>query len=71
MKTKDVLDYYGSATRVAMVLDCNQCTISRWGELVPIHAAIRLEVITNGQLKLTPLDYFVPQGELTTKTRKH
>lgn len=51
MKTKDVLEYFGSVRIAAKALDICTATIYQWGEYPPIARQYHIELITNGNLK--------------------
>lgn len=51
MKTKDVLEYFGSVRIAARELDLSTAAIYAWGEYPPIARQYHIELITNGALK--------------------
>lgn len=50
MKTKTVVDHFGSKRAVADALDISKGAVSQWGDDVPKLRAYELERITNGAL---------------------
>ena len=53
MLKKDVLQFYGgSQTRVAEVLDVTRQWVNQWPDIVPRTAALELQYLTGGQLKM-------------------
>lgn len=78
MKRKTVIKYYAdkygedqAVNRIAKELKCTTKAIYKWGELVPLVAAAKLEVLSNGSLKIDPIDYWVERGEMSSKTSKY
>ena len=52
MKTRDVIDYFGSREKVAEVLGgIDVSAISHWGENVPFLRQYQIEVLSGGDLK--------------------
>ena len=49
-KTK-LVGHFGTQTRTAQALEMGQATVARWGEVVPLHIALRVEELTDGELK--------------------
>ena len=49
-KTK-LVGHFGTQTRTAQALEMGQATVARWGEVVPLHIALRVEELTGGELK--------------------
>ena len=52
MLTSDVIDYFGNKKKVAEALGMARCSISCWGEIVPMLTAYRISLITNGELQV-------------------
>lgn len=52
MKTKKVIKHYGSVKKVAQALDIYPQTVYAWGEDVPDSASYKIQVLTNGVLKV-------------------
>lgn len=51
MLTCEVIKYFGTKAKVAQALGMNRCSISLWGEQVPLLTAYRIERLTKGKLK--------------------
>jgi hypothetical protein len=51
MKTKEVIDYFGSVRIAARELDLSTAAIYAWGEYPPIARQYQIELFTNGELK--------------------
>ncbi|WP_192483182.1 MULTISPECIES: Cro/CI family transcriptional regulator [Cysteiniphilum] len=58
MKTKEVIEYYGSQIATAKALQIATSSITTWGEFPPLIKQFEIERITNGELKA---DYNGPQ----------
>lgn len=52
MKKKDVIEYFGDIKQAARALDIWPQTIYQWGDDVPENMAYKIQVITNGKLKV-------------------
>lgn len=52
MKTKDVIEYFGSQVAVARALKIGKSAVNQWGKTVPLLRAYQVEKITNGALKV-------------------
>jgi len=57
MKTKTVVEHFGSQARVAKALKITESAVSRWGKIVPIRRAVILQTLTNGELAVDIKDY--------------
>ncbi|EOH6501843.1 Cro/CI family transcriptional regulator [Salmonella enterica] len=57
MLTQDVINYFGSKTKLAKALGVSQPAVSRWGVHVPEKRAARLALMTAGQLVYDPCEY--------------
>ncbi len=57
MFKKDVIDHYGSSTKVAEVLGMTRQGVEKWGRAVPEGVAYKLQVITRGKLRVRPEEY--------------
>lgn len=57
MKTRDVIEYFGSAAAVARAVNISAAAVSQWGDRVPLGTAAILEKMTDGQLVLNPTEY--------------
>lgn len=55
MRTKDVVDHFGSVQKVADVLGIFRSAIYQWGEDVPPRRALEIEKLTRGKLKAPPV----------------
>jgi DNA-binding transcriptional regulator YdaS (Cro superfamily) len=52
MRTEDVLARFGSQKAAADAIGITRAAISQWGPVVPFISALRLEAMTDGELKL-------------------
>lgn len=57
MKTKHVLQHFGTATKVAAALGISRQAVSQWGEIVPLEAALAISVVTAGAVQPNPRLY--------------
>ena len=57
MKTKHAIEHWGNRKRVAEALGLTRQAVYAWGEIVPLEAALALEVRSEGQLKVNPKLY--------------
>lgn len=61
MLVKDVINFYGSASNVARVLNVTRQAVSIWvnseSKHVPEKQALKLEKLTGGKLKYNMRDY--------------
>ena len=51
MDKKRVIEHFRTQAAAADALGLQQATVSRWGEVVPLHVALRAEEATAGELK--------------------
>lgn len=51
MKTKDVIDYFGSRKKLAEALGVDLSAVAHWGEFVPVLRQYQIQVITKNKLK--------------------
>lgn len=51
MKTKDVIDHFGSVIEAAKAIGISRPAIYMWGQTVPEKRQFHIEVLTNGKLK--------------------
>lgn len=51
MKKSEVVEHFGSASKVAKALNITRMAVSAWPEIVPIQRQYELEHITKGALK--------------------
>lgn len=54
VKTKTVVDYFGSKKKVAKALGITPSAVTMWGEVIPELRQYQLEHLTGGALKATP-----------------
>lgn len=54
MRKADVLVYFKTQAAVAEALDITQPSVAAWGDYPPDNRQLRLEEITNGELKAEP-----------------
>jgi hypothetical protein len=52
MKTKLVVEMFGTRAAVARAIGISKAAVCAWGETVPLSSAARLEKATSGLLKL-------------------
>ena len=52
MKKKDVIEYFGSIKKTADALGCWPQAVYSWGDDVPDLMAYKVQVVTNGALKV-------------------
>lgn len=52
MKKRDVIEYFGGIKQTAQALDLWPQTIYQWGDDVPDTLAYKIQVITDGKLKV-------------------
>ena len=58
MLKEAVVEFYGNQTRTAEALGYKSTgTISQWSEIIPESAAMKLHMLTDGQLKYDPALY--------------
>jgi hypothetical protein len=57
MKKETVISYFKSGVNTAKVLNISKASVSGWGEIIPEKQALKLEKITNGELKYEPSLY--------------
>ena len=53
MTTSEVVKHFGSKAAVAAVLEISPAAVSQWGVYPPELQQLRLEKITNGELKVS------------------
>ncbi len=51
MEKKKVLDYYGNARKVSQLAGLTRQAVYQWPDPIPMKWALRLERMTNGELK--------------------
>lgn len=57
MLKADVIDHFKTPSAVAEALGVTPAAISAWEEVVPEGSAYKLQVLTNGKLKVDPALY--------------
>lgn len=57
MYKKDVIKYYGNATKAAKAIGISDASFSRWGEIIPKGRACEIHLKTRGRLKAKLEDY--------------
>jgi len=57
MRKTDVVNHFGFQTKIAKALLISDASVSEWGEIIPEKQAMRLERITEGELKYDPSLY--------------
>lgn len=57
MKKNTVITYFKSGVNTAKALHISKASVSGWGEIIPEKQALKLEKITNGELKYEPSLY--------------
>jgi DNA-binding transcriptional regulator YdaS (Cro superfamily) len=60
MKVETVLDFYKTQQLLATALGISQAAVSKWGDIMPEKQALKLDRITNGELKYDPELYAAP-----------
>jgi DNA-binding transcriptional regulator YdaS (Cro superfamily) len=51
MTTKQAIDYFGSAAKLAQALKVTKGAVSQWGEQPPYLRQVQLELLSSGLLK--------------------
>lgn len=57
MKTKAVIDWFGTQQKTADALGLHQSTVSGWGDEPPELRQIQIERLSNGELQAEPRCY--------------
>ena len=57
MKVKDAAEHYGSKAALARKLDVKRSTVTKWGEIVPIKWAWKIQRKSHGKVALRIGDY--------------
>lgn len=52
MRTSEVIEYFGGVKQVADALEIWPQAVYQWGDIVPESSAYKIEVITDGALKV-------------------
>jgi hypothetical protein len=60
MKKVEVIKYFQNPTGVANKLRMTVGAVSQWGDVIPEKQALKLDRITNGELKYDPELYAAP-----------
>lgn len=56
MKKQAAIDYFGSASKVSIVLNISRQAVSKWPEKIPEKQALKLEKLTRGELRAGAYD---------------
>lgn len=51
MKKSDVINFFGSSSKLAKFLNIERTAVYQWGDTIPENRQYELEVKTNGELK--------------------
>ena len=57
MRTKQAIKYFGSQAAVARACGIDRSAVNRWGDVVPIKRAWRLERLSKGRIAMRIGDY--------------
>lgn len=57
MFKRTVVNFFGNQSKVSRALNVSRSYVSAWPDLVPELQAVRLERLTNGELKYDPSLY--------------
>jgi len=57
MKTKQAVKFFGNQAKLARALDITESAVSRWGLIVPIRQAVRLQSMSSNELLINLRDY--------------
>lgn len=57
MLTSEVIEHFGGVKQVADALEIWPQAVYQWGDIVPESSAYKIEVITDGALKVVGSDY--------------
>lgn len=57
MRTKDVIDFYGTKIAVARALGISPSAVTQWTEIVPEKQAYKIQILTGGKVKINPRLY--------------
>ncbi len=57
MLKQQLIDHFGTGTRLAEFLNISQSSVSQWGDVIPEKQALRIEKLTKGALKYDPALY--------------
>jgi hypothetical protein len=57
MHKSDAIQHFGNQILLAEALSISQAAVSKWPEVVPEKQALKLEKLTNGNLKYDPAVY--------------
>ena len=47
MLTKTAIEHFGSQAEICRALDISSAAVAKWGEVVPIEAAMALEILSD------------------------
>lgn len=65
MNTLDAVRFFGSKAAVARALGISQVAVTRWGEVIPEGRSLKIEKLTNSELKYDAA--FYPKGRRRAK----
>jgi hypothetical protein len=65
MEKQNVIRYFGSQKATAAALGLGKAAVSRWGDVIPLHQAYRLNKLTDGDLAVC--DPFFPEHKFNEK----
>lgn len=54
MRTRDVIEYFGSQAAVARALGIKPPSVAEWGDVVPPLRQLQIERLTDGKLAADP-----------------
>ena len=57
MNKNTVIDYFGSKNQTAKKLGVSRQYVGQWRDRIPVGMAYRVEVVSNGDLKVNMDDY--------------
>ncbi len=57
MLKKKVIEYFGNQLKTATALNLTRGSVSQWGDVIPEKQALRIEKLTDGNLKYDPTLY--------------
>lgn len=62
MLKSNVIEYFGSATKVAKFLSITPATVHYWGDVIPKGRATELHLLTSGELVYNAAHYLTNQS---------
>jgi DNA-binding transcriptional regulator YdaS (Cro superfamily) len=57
MKTKQAASFFGSEAALARVLGISRQAVNKWGGVIPVKYALRIQKTTGGKLTVNWSDY--------------